>query len=50
LTCASGALAAKRALAAIAAARAKLRKEELREPVFNGFSSHKRNCRRSSIP
>jgi hypothetical protein len=50
LTCASGALAAKRAPAAIAAACAKHRKEELRELIFNGFSSRKRNGRRSSIP
>ncbi|CCJ09012.1 Hypothetical protein BN69_3561 [Methylocystis sp. SC2] len=42
LICASDALAAKRAPAAIADAPAKRLREELREPIFNGFSSRKR--------
>jgi hypothetical protein len=37
LICASDALAARRAPAAIAEARAKRLREELREPIFNAF-------------
>jgi hypothetical protein len=42
LTSAIEAFAVRRAPAAIAASRAKRVKEELREPIFNGFSSRKR--------
>jgi hypothetical protein len=45
LTCASDPLAVRRAPAAIATSRATRVKEELREPIFNGFSSRKRNGR-----
>jgi hypothetical protein len=49
LTCARAELAATSAPALIAAACANRRNEKLREPIFNGFSSRKRNFRRSSI-
>jgi hypothetical protein len=49
LSCACAALAARSAAAQIAAACADRRNEELREPIFNGFSSRTRNGRRSSI-
>jgi len=48
-TCATAALAVTSATAPIAAPRADRRNEELREPIFNGFSSRKRNGRRPSI-
>jgi hypothetical protein len=49
LTCANDTLAARSAAAAIAKARAKRLREELREPIFNVFSSRKHNGRPSSI-